>query len=79
MSDIKEIAVNYINDLSEDTIMALLPLLKKLTDTSVYLENISFDELTNDEKEAVIKGRKDYNNGDYVDFEDYINQRERDC
>ncbi|MCL2772280.1 MAG: hypothetical protein FWD71_02925 [Oscillospiraceae bacterium] len=76
MSILKEMAVNYINDLSEDTITALLPLLKNLADNSIYLENVSFDELTDDEKEAVIKGRKDYGNGDYIDFEDYINQRE---
>ena len=75
MSYLKETAVNYINDLSEDTIKVLLPLLKKLTDNSIYLENISFDELTEDEQEAVIKGRKDYDDGNYIDFEDYINER----
>lgn len=72
MSTVKEMAVSYINDLSEDTITALLPLLKKLTDNSVYLESVSFDELTDDEKESVIKGRKDYDDGNYIDFEDYI-------
>ena len=44
-------------------------------ETSVYLENVSFDELTEDEKESVIKGRQEYNNGEYIDFEDYINER----
>ena len=76
MPTVKETAVSYINDLSEDNIMVLLPLLKKLTDNSVYLESVSFDELADDEKEAVIKGRKEYDDGDYIDFEDYINQRE---
>ena len=47
-----------------------------LEDNSVYLESVSFDELEYDEKESVIKGRKDYDNGNYIDFEDYINQRE---
>ena len=56
----------------------LLPLLKKLMDNSMYLENVSFDELADDEKEAVIKGRKDYDEGNYIDFEDYINQREKE-
>ena len=72
---VKEIAVSYINDLPEDTVTALLPLLKKLTDSFVYFENITFEELTDDEKEAVIQGRKDYDDGNYVDFEDYITQR----
>ena len=76
MSTIKQTAVNYINDLSEDTITALLPLLKKLINNSIYLENVSFDELADDEKESVLKGRKDYDNGDYIDFDDYIKQRE---
>ena len=40
------------------------------------LENISFGELADDEKESVLKGRKDYDNGDYIDFDDYIKQRE---
>ena len=78
MSTIKKTAVNYINELPEDTIMALLPILKKLTDDSVYLESVSFTELTDDEKETVIKGRKDYDDGDYIDFEDYISQREKE-
>jgi len=71
----KDTAVKYINSLPEDTIAVLLPLLRKLTENFVYLENISFEELTDDEKEAVAKGRRDYDNGDYIDFEDYIQQR----
>jgi len=73
----REIAVNYINDLTEDNITALLPILKKLIDNSMYLENVTFDELTDDEKESVIKGRTYYDDGNYIDFEDYINQREK--
>ena len=75
---VKETAVSYINDLSEDTIAALLPLLKKLMDNSIYVENISFDELAYDEKESVSKSRNDYDGGNYIDFEDYIKQRENE-
>jgi hypothetical protein len=74
---VKEMALNYINELPEDTIAALLPLLRKLINNSVYLENVSFDDLTDDEKEAVINGRKDYENGNYIDFEEYLSKREQ--
>ena len=53
----------------------LLPILKKLKDNSMYWESVLFDELTDDEKESVIKGRQEYDDGNYVDFEDYINER----
>ena len=75
MSALKETALTYINDLSEDNIKALLPLLKQLTDNSFYCESVTFDELTKSEKSAVLKGRQNYDDGDYIDFEEYTASR----
>jgi len=39
------------------------------------IEKVSFDDLTEDEKKAIIQGRKEYENGECVDFEDYLKER----
>ena len=39
------------------------------------VERVNFKDLTEDEKEAVILGQRDIENGDTIDFEDYLKER----
>ena len=75
MSAMRETAIDYINALPDDTLAILLPLLKKMSSEIVYLERISFDELTFEEQQSVIQGRKEFENGECIDFDDYLRER----
>ena len=39
------------------------------------IEVVDFDDLEEDEKAAIIQGRKEEENGETVDFEDYLRER----
>jgi len=75
MSALKEELISYINDIPDNKLQAIKPLLYLLPSDSMTIEKVSFDDLTEDEKEAVIQGRKEYENGECTDFEDYLKER----
>jgi len=45
------------------------------SDSTDSIECVSFDELEPDEQAAVIEGQKEIENGDTIDFEDYLKER----
>ena len=75
MTALKEELINYISDIPDEKLVAIQPLLRLLSDSLISLEDVDFNDLDDDEKEAVIKGRKEYESGDCVDFTDYLNER----
>jgi len=59
MSAIREKLIDYINMIPEYKLTPLEPLLEFLSD-EMYIEKVGFDDLDEDEKEAVIQGRAEY-------------------
>jgi len=75
MSLLKEELTDKINGISDNRLLALKPLIDMLYMDALSIENVDFDDLDDGEKEAVIKGRKEYKNGECTDFEDYLKER----
>ena len=70
MSTLKSELINYINDIPEEKLRAIKPLLHMLSKEDDYLEKISFDELTPEERESVLQAELDFINGDTVSHDD---------
>jgi hypothetical protein len=65
----------YIDNIPESKLLILKPLFHLVSEEVVYVEPISFGDLEEDEKAAVIQGRKDYEEGLYTDFEDVLREK----
>jgi|GEM_PF-2559768 hypothetical protein len=72
MATIRETALNYINDLPEDTLQSLIPLLRTLSKDMIYLEKVEFDDLSESEKRSILQGRKEDESNELIDFDDYV-------
>ena len=74
MMAIRDELITYMHAIPEKKLEAIRPLLVMLFNES--LEYVSFDELDEEEKAAVIKGRAEYVRGETVDFEDFMQENE---
>lgn len=71
MSAIRAELIEYINHLPDYKLVALKPMFEMIsTDEVAIIEKINFDDLEPDEKEAIIQGRKEFERGETVSFED---------
>ena len=70
VSAVKLQLINYINELPEYKLISLEPLLKMLVTDTFHIENIQFNDLEEDEKEAVIKSLEEFENGETYDADD---------
>jgi len=75
MSLLKEELSYKINSIPDKKLTVLKPIIYMLYDDTIIVEPVSFKDLTEDEKESVIRGQKDIENGDTIDFEDYLKER----
>jgi len=75
MSILKDELTKKINGISDDKLLALKPLIDMFYQDSIFIETVSFIDLDEEEKKAVVKGRKEYENGECIDFEDYLRDR----
>ena len=76
MIAIRDELITYMHAIPENKLEAIRPLLVMLFNDSVSLERVSFDELDDEEKAAVIKGRAEYERGETTDFEDLLREHE---
>lgn len=65
---------DYIDNIPESKLLVLKPLFHLVSEEVAYIEPISFDDLDENEKAAIIQGRKDYEEGLYTDFEDVLRE-----
>ena len=64
MSTIKAELIDYISNLPDYKLVALKPMLELIsTDEVTIIEKINFDELEEDEKQAIVQGKADYKKG----------------
>ena len=62
MTAIRREILNYIDELPDNKLEALKPLLSVLVNDTVKIET----DLTDMEKSIILKGRENYKKGDYV-------------
>lgn len=71
MSAIRAELLNYINQLPDYKLVALKPMFEMIsTDEVTIIEKINFEDLEDDEKQAVLQGREDFKNGKTFRHED---------
>ena len=75
MSLLKEELSYKISNIPDNKLSVLKPIIDMLFDDTIIVERVNFEDLTEDEKEAVILGQRDIENGNTVDFEDYLKER----
>ena len=63
MSAIRAQLINYINEIPDYKLESITPLLKMLHDDTVFIEKISFEDLSVEDKEDVLQARKDLESG----------------
>ena len=65
MTAIRQEVLNYINELPDNKLEALRPILMLLTDETIRIET----DLTDDEKDIILKGRKEYKSGGFISLD----------
>lgn len=65
MSAIRQEILEYINELPDIKLEAIKPILAILVDNNITVET----DLTDEEKDIIKRGRKEYENGDFVSLE----------
>ena len=76
MSLLKEELSYKINSISDKKLSVLKPIIDMLYEDTIIVERVDFDDLTENEKLAVIQGRKDIKNANTIDFDDYLKERD---
>ena len=75
MSLLKEELSYKISNIPDKKLSVLKPIIDMLFDDTIIVERVNFEDLTEGEKESVILGQRDIENGDTIDFEDYLQER----
>ncbi len=71
MSALQAELINYISKLPDYKLMALKPMFEMIsTDEVTIIEKLNFDELEEDEKQAILQGREDINRGKTYTFDE---------
>ena len=65
MSAIRQEILEYINELPDIKLEAIKPILAILVDNNISVET----DLTDEEKDIIKRGRKEYENGNFVSLE----------
>lgn len=67
MTALQEKLVSYIGVIADDKLANIEPLIKMMAKEFAYeLEEVDFNDLTDEEKQAVIEGREDYQRGNFI-------------
>lgn len=64
MSTLKNELITYINDIPDDKLKAIKPLLLMMYDDSITLEKIDYSDLTEDEKVSIFKAEQEFANSE---------------
>ena len=67
---LKQEIMSYVNDIPDDVLLAIKPLLAKLSDDVMNVEALDFDDLTKPEKQASLKAVAEYREGKTVNHDD---------
>jgi hypothetical protein len=59
----------------EEKLQAIKPLLFMMYTDSVSVETVAYEDMDDEEKAAFMQGRKEYEEGRLIDFEDYMKER----
>ena len=70
MTVLKKELIECINDIPDEKLVALKPLLYMLVEDTVLIEKIDFEDLTDEEKESVEQARAEYARGETIKHED---------
>lgn len=68
MTAIRQEVLNYIDNIPDSKLEALKPILVVLVNDTLTVET----DLTEEEKEIIANGRKEYQNGTFVNFNDVM-------
>ncbi len=66
MTTIRQEVLNYIDNIPDSKLEALKPILVVLVNDTLTIET----DLTEEEKEIIANGRKEYQSGTFVNFND---------
>ena len=66
MTAIRQEVLDFINDIPDNKLMALKPILAVLVDDSISIET----DLTDTEKQIILNGRAEYKNGGFTPLSD---------
>ncbi len=73
MSAIKAELVDLINNIPDEKLKAIRPLLTMIYEDTIVIEGpIAFDDLDEDEKAAVLQGQAEYERGECIPMEDLL-------
>ena len=67
---LKQEIISYVNDIPDDFLLAIKPLLAKLSNDVMHIEALDFDDLTKTEKQASVKAVAEYQDGTTVNHDD---------
>ena len=70
MTVLKRELIEYINDIPDEKLIAIKPLLHMLMEDTMLIEEVDYDDLTEDEKESVIQAELEYARGETIKHED---------
>lgn len=66
MTGLRAELIDYINDIPDEKLLAIKPLLSMLSKDTLSIEKVSFEDLTDYERASVIQAEKDFINGETV-------------
>jgi len=66
MTAIRQEILGYINEIPDNKLLALKPILAVLVDDSIVVET----DLTDTEKQIILTGREEYKNGGFIPLTD---------
>ena len=73
MTALKKEMIDYINWIPEEKLLALKPLFVMLSnEPATVLERLNDEDLTDEEREAFEKAELEFENGETIDFEEYL-------
>lgn len=67
---LKQEIIGYVNSIPDDLLLAVRPLLEKLSHDLISIEAVDFDDLTESEKQASLKAVKEYHNRETVSHDE---------
>lgn len=75
MTTLKQELIEYIQDIPDEKLIILKPLISMLAHDVLYVEKITESDLSDEELASVMTGYKQYQNNECVDFEEYLSSR----
>ncbi|MCL2285735.1 MAG: hypothetical protein FWC32_05150 [Firmicutes bacterium] len=79
MTALRKEIYEYVNLMSEEKLLALKPLLHMLSvEPATVLEKLTDDDLTDEERNAFNMAEMEWENGDAVNIEDFLQEQKID-